>query len=104
LTVTIRDYLKRRWGKIVLTSIGVLSVAALLAHGHLNDPVIADAYWALGIAAVAMLGWNLYRTPCPKCSKPMGGTAAWVTRGRVGDHKRCPQCRVRLDDPIPERR
>jgi hypothetical protein len=99
--MTIRDYLKRRWGKIVLTTIAVLSTAALVARAHLNNPVIADASWALGLAAVAIFGWNLYRTPCPKCAKPMGGTAALVTRGRVGDHKRCPHCRIGLDQQMP---
>jgi ABC-type Co2+ transport system permease subunit len=99
--MTIRDYLKRRWGKITLAGISVLFVTGVMARSHLDNHGLASAIWAVGVATVAMFGWTLYRTPCPGCSKPMGGTAVWITRGRVGDHKRCPQCRISLDDQIP---
>jgi len=97
--MTIRSYLKRRW---TATFVGCTTIlfAVGLARTHL-EPQAAWAAFVLGIASVGLLVANLYRTPCPNCSRPLGGTAFWINTGAVYDIFKCPHCDISLDKPMP---
>jgi hypothetical protein len=99
--VTIRSYLKRRWTGTFLGCITIL-FAVGLARTHLEARV-AWAAFVLGITGVALLVANLYRTPCPNCSRPLGGTAFWINTGAVYDIFKCPYCGISLDKQMPGR-
>jgi hypothetical protein len=105
--VTIRDYIQRRFGKLVLIF--------LLPYGLLQCLRVALNYWPNAFALkprllvlllteprfavifVAWFGVRLLTIPCPRCARPLGAAVAVVW----GSTKinRCPNCRVNLDEP-----
>jgi hypothetical protein len=99
--VKIRSYLKRRWTGTFVGCVTILFTVGL-ARTHLEPPV-AWGLFALGIASVAVLVANLYRTPCPNCSRPHGSTVFWINTGAVYDIFRCPHCDISLDKQMPGR-
>jgi hypothetical protein len=99
--MTIRDYLKARYRRIMwwFGPIGavVAVLAVILPTGYWVD-------WVFILVGGAMLSWfwrYFTSIPCPVCSKPLGKVALPVTNGRQGTTRHCPHCNVSLDAPMP---
>ncbi|MEA3197398.1 MAG: hypothetical protein QOF32_1450, partial [Gammaproteobacteria bacterium] len=81
----------------MLGSIAIIFVIGVAMQSVPKNSVPSNLFGMLGIIAVAGINWNLYRTQCPNCSKPMGGTAFWIMRAQLGGMNNCPHCAVSLD-------
>ncbi len=101
--MTIRKYLTRRYcGTGIVMIAFILGIGLLQAHTP-NTPELHAVYRLLGIAGLAFLVWNLYRTPCLNCRKPLGTSALWWIGGGLTARysPRCPHCGVSIDSDLP---
>jgi hypothetical protein len=71
-----------------------------LARTHL-EARLAWSFLVLGIIGIAVINWRLYRTPCPNCSKPIGATGFWTSRGVLDGVNKCPHCGIGFDREMP---
>jgi hypothetical protein len=99
--MTIRGYLQRRWIRswlalIVLGAIFGISMEFVAKSGALWN-------FLRLFAAIVFIwtNWNLYRTPCPNCSKPLGTTAFFIVSGVGAMTYKCPHCGISLDKQMP---
>jgi hypothetical protein len=107
--MTIRDYIKRRFR--------TLALIFALAYATLQSLSICIRHWpevfnakswsiVLGLTAPRVLlvifAWFVIRVmtiACPRCFRPLGAAALAALIGNK-KLKRCPQCRVSLDEPV----
>jgi hypothetical protein len=97
--MTIRDYLKRRRNKavlFVLPGIAFCVLAAVFAPDSFWLTWLSLAALFAGLVGVIVL---LYRTPCPRCQRPLGSIAARAANGWAKT-AHCPGCRISLDEPM----
>jgi hypothetical protein len=97
--MTISDYLKRRRNNavlLVLPGIVFCVLSAVLAPDSFWLNWLSLAALFAGLVAVIVL---LYRTPCPRCQRPLGSIGARAANGWTKT-AHCPHCRVSLDEPM----
>jgi hypothetical protein len=99
--VTIRSYLTRRWLRTWLGSMVVILALGVAMETVPKNSQLWNVLRALGIIVIAGLCWNLYRTRCPNCSKPMNSL---VLFGRLFTINKCPRCGISLDSQVPSER
>jgi hypothetical protein len=99
--MTIRDYIKRRFNRIVvITVVPVLTLFLASPFGFEKEsPVTVTVLALLLFAATAILSVALLRTRCPRCSKPLGYSALAVGVERQYVLTRCPHCGISFDEP-----
>ena len=94
--MTIREYLKRRALRLQIACIPVL-MAALVG-------VVTRDWIVLAVLVGCVLGVIIFvlmrRTPCPRCSIPLGNAAIqWRSKRLLA--LRCPRCDVSFDEQMP---
>lgn len=105
--MTIREYVKRRFLNLALIYVLAFAAVEVLRTCIQYWPSsFASIPWVLVVAAMPVfwlgVAWFLLqfiRTPCPRCSNPLGSVALAVVIG----HKRiqrCSLCRVSIDEPV----
>lgn len=93
--MTFRDYLRRRWWKANAWIWGGILFAALLRHFAPGFPIsraMSVVLLFVGIAAGVQL---MRRTPCPRCSAPLGFAAVFTSSALMMGN--CPRCGTRFD-------
>jgi hypothetical protein len=78
--------------------LALMLVLGLLQELAPHTPEFIITWRVLAVAGILWAIWNLYRTPCPNCRKPIGSVAVWInTPLNVMRSPHCPNCDVSID-------
>ena len=97
--MTIREYLKGRVAEINGKCIPVSGLAFICAIFARGNAFLGAVTSVMVFGVVTMFVVLMWRTPCPRCSMPLGAVAMrW--RSNSVPAPRCPHCGVGIDEPI----